>query len=214
MSFSGYWDAYKASGTLSPEAVDSLVATGFSRRASDTSRPDFVNIKDAPGYYHQTLGNTVKIVAWSVLGLTLQCACCHAHKYDPVTQADYYRFQAIFMSGYRPDQWVAQVGRGRFEATEAAEIQTRNENARIDAAIVRRKTDAAGITSAFGERRFSSYLEALLATIPDDVRTSFATPRRKAERNSTLPVREVSGGASTLALGPCETPCRRVATQP
>jgi len=53
--------------------IESLVATGFLRCASDTSRPDFVNIKNAPGYCYQTLEDTTKIVASSTLGLTLEC---------------------------------------------------------------------------------------------------------------------------------------------
>ena len=93
------------------EVVEALVATGYLRCASDTSRPDFVKIKNAPGYYYQTLEDTVKIVASSTMGLTLQCAKCHTHKYDPITQEEYYRVQAVFMSGYRPAQWVPQVER-------------------------------------------------------------------------------------------------------
>ena len=85
------------------------MATGYLRCASDTSRPDFVNIKNAPGYYYQTLEDTVKIVASSTMGLTLECAKCHSHKFDPIPQTDYYRVQAVFMSGYRPTQWVPQV---------------------------------------------------------------------------------------------------------
>src|SRR5262249_55407666 len=46
-----YWKAYKSQETLTPQVVQSLVATGYLRCASDTSRPDFVMIKDAPGYY-------------------------------------------------------------------------------------------------------------------------------------------------------------------
>ena len=45
------------------------------------------------------------------MGLTVHCAKCHSHKYDPIPQTDYYRLQAIFMSGYRPSQWVPQEQR-------------------------------------------------------------------------------------------------------
>ena len=59
--------------TLGPRVVEALVATGYLRCASDTSRPDFAKIKNAPGYYYQTLEDTMKIVASSTMGLTLQC---------------------------------------------------------------------------------------------------------------------------------------------
>ncbi|HMC65208.1 MAG TPA: DUF1549 domain-containing protein, partial [Gemmataceae bacterium] len=75
---SDYWTAYRRQKELSPEVVECLIATGYLRCAGDTSRPDFAQIKNAPGYYYQTLDDTVKIVASSILGLTVQCAKCHS----------------------------------------------------------------------------------------------------------------------------------------
>jgi hypothetical protein len=131
-----YWTVYKTAKELPPHVVEALIATGYLRCASDTSRPDFVTIKNAPGYYFQTLDDTLKIVASSTMGLTLQCAKCHSHKYDPIPQTDYYRMQAIFMSGYRPGQWVPQVQRKLNEATAAQEKEAQEHNAKIDAEIV------------------------------------------------------------------------------
>ncbi len=42
------------------------------------------------------LDSTIEHTSKAFLGLTLNCAKCHDHKYDPVTQKDYYRFRAIF----------------------------------------------------------------------------------------------------------------------
>ena len=67
------------------------------------------------------------------MGLTLQCAKCHSHKYDPIPQTDYYRMQAIFMSGYRPGQWVPQVQRKLPEATAAQEKEAKEHAAKLDA---------------------------------------------------------------------------------
>src|SRR5205823_1501352 len=106
---SDYWTVAARAKKLPAAVVEALEATGFLRCASDTSRPDFVNIKNAPGYYFQTLDDTVKIVATATMGLTLHCTKCHGHKFDPIPQRDYYQVQAVFMGAYRPSQWVPQV---------------------------------------------------------------------------------------------------------
>src|SRR5205807_4013169 len=147
-----YWTAYRTEKALRPEVVEALVATGYLRCASDTSRPDFVTIKNAPGYYYQTLDDTVKIVSSALLGLTVQCAKCHSHKYDPIPQTDYYRLQAVFMSGYRPSQWVPQVQRKLNEATAAQEKDAAQVNAQVDAAVARLKKEADALRQSFAER--------------------------------------------------------------
>src|SRR5205823_6831207 len=151
----GYWDAYKSRAPLPPNVMDALVATGYLRCASDTSRPDFASIKNAPGYYYQTLDDTLKIVASSTMGLTLQCAKCHSHKYDPIPQTDYYRMQAIFMSAYRPYQWVPQGQRRLLEATAAQEAEVKAHNAKGEAAVNAIKKQLADLHAQLAERYFN-----------------------------------------------------------
>jgi hypothetical protein len=174
-----YWTAYQTRQELPAEVVEGLIATGYLRCASDTSRPDFVNIKNAPGYYFQTLDDTVKIVASSLLGLTVQCARCHSHKYDPIPQTDYYRLQAIFMSGYRPAQWVPQVQRHRNEATAAQEKEAAAHNAKIDAVLAKLKKQADELRQQFADRLFADRLAKLPEAIREDVRVALATASGK-----------------------------------
>ncbi len=177
-----YWTAYKTRESLPPEVIESLVATGYLRCAPDTSRPDFASIKNAAGYYYQTLEDTVTIVASSTLGLTVQCAKCHTHKYDPITQADYYRIQAVFMSGYRPAQWIPQVARKRSEATAAQEARAKAESDRLDASIAGRRGAIDAIRSSFADRRFAMHLAGLPEAIREDVRVALATdPKTRNE---------------------------------
>ena len=177
-----YPTVYRTQKQLNPDQVEALVATGYLRCASDTSRPDFKQIKNAPGYYYQTLEDTVKIVASSTLGLTLQCAKCHSHKYDPITQEEYYRVQAIFMSGYRPAQWVPQVERRLFEATAAQEADAKAHNGRIDASVAELTKKAQALKETFAARLLTDRLALLPEPIREDTRKALATePAKQTE---------------------------------
>ena len=46
------------------------------------------------------------ILGSGVLGLTIKCARCHSHKYDPIPQRDYYRLLAVFKGGYDEHDWL------------------------------------------------------------------------------------------------------------
>jgi hypothetical protein len=73
--------------------------------AADESDPDDLDRLRATGFLARQyfkfnrntwLDETVEHTAKAFLGLTLNCAKCHDHKYDPIAQADYYRFRAYF----------------------------------------------------------------------------------------------------------------------
>jgi hypothetical protein len=52
--------------------------------------------------HYLTIEDTIDVLGKSVLGLTVACARCHDHKYDPVSQADYYALYGIFASTRYP----------------------------------------------------------------------------------------------------------------
>ena len=73
--------------------------------AGDELEPENEDIVPATGYLARNwymfnrniwLQDTVEYTASSFLGITLKCARCHDHKYDPILQTDYYRFRAFF----------------------------------------------------------------------------------------------------------------------
>jgi len=73
-----------AGDELAPNDMNQLRATGF------LARNFFLFNR------HQWMDETVEHVSKSFLGLTMNCSKCHDHKYDPLSQADYYRMRAFF----------------------------------------------------------------------------------------------------------------------
>lgn len=87
---------------LSADAADKLAATGFLRMAPDGTS---VGAVDQNVARNDVIAETIKIVSTSLLGLTVGCAQCHNHRYDPIPQTDYYRFRAMFEPAYDWKDW-------------------------------------------------------------------------------------------------------------
>jgi hypothetical protein len=80
-------------GDLLPDAtLDQKIATGFNRNHVITSEGGIVDEE----YRLEYVADRVYTTATTLLGLTLGCARCHDHKYDPITQRDYYSLSAFF----------------------------------------------------------------------------------------------------------------------
>jgi hypothetical protein len=86
---------------LSKPQVDLLTATGFLRMPADPTAADYSEIAR-----NQVMADTIKVVTSTTLGLSVACAQCHDHRYDPISHVDYYRLRAMFepalhWEGYR-----------------------------------------------------------------------------------------------------------------
>ncbi|MBC8353547.1 MAG: PSD1 domain-containing protein [Planctomycetes bacterium] len=51
---------------------------------------------------HDIIDDRIDVVTRGLMGLTVTCARCHDHKYDPVSQADYYSLYGVFRSSFEP----------------------------------------------------------------------------------------------------------------
>jgi hypothetical protein len=77
---------YEHAPTMTQEIVDNLIATGFLRMAADaTIQRDMAFVDDR----YEVIADQMDILGSTVMGLTLKCARCHSHKYDPIPQRDY-----------------------------------------------------------------------------------------------------------------------------
>lgn len=79
-------------GDLTAEQIELLTATGYLRLAADGTGSG----ADHPDGRNQVVADTLQIVGTSLLGLSIQCAQCHDHRYDPIPQTDYFALRAVF----------------------------------------------------------------------------------------------------------------------
>lgn len=80
-----------AGDELNPEDRDSLIATAFNLLG-----PDMVDSSDQIQRRHNSLNDMTDTTGLVFLGLTIGCARCHDHKFEPISQRDYYSLQAFF----------------------------------------------------------------------------------------------------------------------
>ena len=128
---------------LNAEQADQLIATGFLRMCPDGTADGSVDQNVAR---NDVMAEAIKVASTSLLGLTVGCAQCHAHRYDPISQADYYRLRAIFEPAYdvqnwrNPDARLVSLWSAETRAaaaavdTELAEV-TRKRNEELDGIV-------------------------------------------------------------------------------
>jgi hypothetical protein len=94
---------YEGAPEITPELYDNLVATGFLRMAPDAT---WANITGFLPDRLEVIADEMDVLGSGVLGLTLKCARCHDHKFDPIPQRDYYRLLAVFKGAYDEHDWL------------------------------------------------------------------------------------------------------------
>ena len=179
-----YWTADATLDELPEQVVEGVIATGYLRCAADPSRPDFKGIKNANfQYFYPTLDDTLRIVTSSTMGLTLHCAKCHSHLYDPIPQADYYRMQAIFMTAYRPtpSEWIPQMDRKLTFETAARRKVVDAHNGEIDVAVKAFQKELGDFRAPLKDRLFEERLAKLPEADREPVRAAFATAADKRD---------------------------------
>lgn len=157
---------------ISPETTELLIATGFLRMAAD---PTASGQGDPETSRNLVVADTIKIVSSSLLGLSVGCAQCHDHRYDPIPQADYYRMRAVFEPALNVKSWVIPRDRVISLYTEAQRAKATEVEA-----------EAGKLQTAYNEKQTKLVEEAFekaLEKFPEDqrvmLRTAFKTPDDK-----------------------------------
>ncbi len=114
-----------------PDVAERVIATGYLRNIEDhTSEPQY-----GIDRRYEVLYDMMSMVSTSLLGMTLECARCHNHKYDPISQRDYYRLMATFESSYNVHNWLKPQQRWIPDVGLTARAEIDQLNASIDAQV-------------------------------------------------------------------------------
>ena len=106
--------------TVTTETVDKLVATGFLRMGIDETGSRTMNF--VPERL-KVVADVLSVVSSGLMGLTMECARCHSHKYDPIPQRDYYRLKAVFQGALDEHDWSSFKQRKLNVATQEHQIR-------------------------------------------------------------------------------------------
>ena len=129
--------------------VDNLTATGFLRMGVDQTGSRTMNfVPERLG----VIADALNVIGSGILGLTLDCARCHGHKYDPLPQRDYYRLKAIFQGAFDEHDWMSWKTRSLEVATPAARARHEQVNPPLEKAIKALETQRAAAVKARQDR--------------------------------------------------------------
>ena len=161
---------YSADGDVTSDMVEALTATHFFRNPPDGSGESDGNPLEVKVDKYAVLEGNVQLIGHAFLGLTLQCARCHDHKFEPVTQAEYYGLQAILRPAFDPDRWLKPNERVITVGTRAerAEHQRRTESTERELKTLRAGLD--GLVAPFRRRVVDENLAPLDEAVRKSVR--------------------------------------------
>ncbi|MGH9672822.1 MAG: PSD1 and planctomycete cytochrome C domain-containing protein [Bryobacteraceae bacterium] len=148
-----------AGDELDDAGYDAVIATGFHRIGPRV----LFREKQNPHYRYDYLDDMIATTTRAFVGLTVSCARCHDHKFDAISQMDYYRMMGIFFSFIDYDHPLAPAP--EVEAADdlrsALEAKIRPLRERV------RQIEEPYRQAAFAER---------LKTFPEDIQVAVRTP--------------------------------------
>jgi hypothetical protein len=149
-----------AGDEIDPANDELLIASGFNRLGP--LRKNAGN-QEVASSRNEVLTEMTNAVGSALLGVTIGCARCHNHKFDPVRQSDYYRMQAFFAAVYEKDILKATPEEQAAHKAQAEPIEA--EMKKVNAAMVkiRDKDDPAAVAE---KDALMKQLEALQDRMP------------------------------------------------
>lgn len=153
-----------AGDELAPNDPSAFIATGFHR-----CYPDMVDLNDQGLRRQNALNDITDTTGLAFLGLTIGCARCHDHKFDPLPQTDYFQLQAFFTPArFRDDYPIASSAERA--AYESRRTRWKTAVAALQAKLIRLEAPARAALAPGDPPGLKDDVAAALHK-PDDERT-------------------------------------------
>ncbi len=123
---------YENTPEVTGQMIENLVATGFLRMGMDQTGSRTMNfVPERIG----VIADAINVLGSGVMGLTLECAQCHSHKYDPIPHRDYYRLKATLQGAFDEHDWLSFRNRHMQLATSAQKKAIKSHNPPLERTI-------------------------------------------------------------------------------
>ena len=189
-----------AGDELEPDDPESVVATGFNR-----CYPDMVDLNDQGLRRQNALDDIAETTSLAFLGLTMGCARCHDHKFDPITQVDFYRLQAFFTPARFRDDYpmLAPAERAAREASIEAWMRSMAE---VRAQILAleaptREQLAPGRPPGIDDRAIAAWEKDPADRSPEEVELVYLAIRKDPRINGKAIVDDLKPDEATRIVG-------------
>ena len=165
-------------GDWTAEQMELLTATGFLTMAADgTGAGD-----NSPEARNKVIADTIKIVSTSLLGVSVGCAQCHDHRYDPISQLDYYAMRAVFEPAFDWQQWRTPDAR-RISLYTVAD---REHAATIEQEAKKIAEDRAAKQATFMAEALDKELTKYQEPLRTELLTAYGKPAKERSEEQTL----------------------------
>lgn len=171
---------HQLAGDLLPNATtEQKIASGFNRNHMITFEGGAIPEEYLNNYIIDRVNTTTMV--W--LGMSIACAQCHNHKYDPITQNDYYRLYAFF--NRLPESGIGAVGNSA-PLLETPTPEQSRELAKLDGEIARREGELNNLTRS-RDGDFEKWLSGI-ATRKGPIWTLLSPEKAVSPKGSTLKI--------------------------
>jgi hypothetical protein len=183
-------------GDLLPNATqDQIVATGFLRNSMVNEEGGI----DPEQFRMEAMFDRMDAIGRGILGITIQCAQCHSHKYDPLTHEDYYRMFAFLNNAHEGEHHGLHARARRCSAPRSSRSArsrtTAPQDRRLEGADApgrRRARRTAGGRSSPGRRHLDRRRKYL--PLDDDPSSpGYAPTKHQGEAHGRDPAESVTG---------------------